>query len=121
MTGARQILLVNRNPHNLELLERVLDEAGYGTLEIADLDAFDRALDQPERLTLALVDITGFDAAIWARCERLREHGISLLLVAPRQSAAVAEAGERHGARSVLVKPLIVRELVNLVDLLAEV
>mgnify|MGYP006298756993 CR=1 FL=1 len=103
MTGARQVLLVNRNPRNLDLLDRVLDEAGYATSKVADLDAFDRALAQPERLSLALVDITGFDAAIWARCERLREHGIPLLLVAPRQNAAVAEAGERHGARSVLV------------------
>jgi DNA-binding response OmpR family regulator len=118
MTGP--ILVVNRNPQNLFLLNRVLDEAGYATLEAADLDAFDRALAQSEDLILALVDITGFDAEIWERCERLCENGVPLLLVAPRQSATVEEAGERHGARSVLVKPLAVKELVTLVDLLAE-
>lgn len=120
MTEGKEILLVNRNAQNLELLNRVLGEAGYATHETAELEAFDRALAHPERLALALVDITGFDAAIWTRCEHLRENGIPLLLVAPRPSAAVDEAGERHGARSVLVKPLAVRALVTLGALLAE-
>lgn len=120
MTEKPAILLVNRNPRNLDLLDRVLDEAGYATVEAANLDAFDDALDHHERLALALVDITGFDAVVWTRCERLRKRGIPLLLVAPRQSAAVEEAGDRHGARNVLVKPLAVKELVTLVDLLAE-
>jgi DNA-binding response OmpR family regulator len=120
MTRGGRILVVNRNLHNLDLLDQVLSQVGYVILEAADLSAFDQALAHPERLTLALVDITGFDAEIWARCERLRENGIPLLLIFPRPSAAVEQAGERHGARSILVKPLVVRDLVTLIDLLAE-
>jgi DNA-binding response OmpR family regulator len=118
MTEVQRILAVNRTPHNLLLLEQVLGDVGYTTLKATGLEEFDEALSHPAGLALALVDITGFDAAIWERCERLREEEIPLVLVAPRQSAAVEEIGEQHGASNVLVKPLAIRQLVSLVDLL---
>ena len=72
------------------------------------------------RYGLALVDIAGFDRAIWERCEGLRHHKIPFLVLSPRQSAAIQQASLTHGARGVLIKPLVVRELLGLIRSLLE-
>lgn len=107
------ILTVDVNRRNLELLGQVLQQAGYHTLPVATIAALDQALEEP--ISLALVDISGFGADIWQRCERLRERAIPLLIISARQSAALQQASVTHGARGMLVKPLVVRELLGLI------
>jgi DNA-binding response OmpR family regulator len=118
MIEKQRILTVNTKHPNLTVLNQVLSQAGYATEPAATLEDFDAALAHADRLDLALVDITGFNGDIWSRCERLRQEDIPLLLIAARHSCAVTEAGSQHGANDVLVKPLAIKELVNLIRLL---
>lgn len=110
------ILLVNHLPRNLELLAQFLEQAGYQTISAANYADFDQALGQQAGINGALVDIAGFDSQIWQRCEQLRAAKIPFLVVSPQQSAAIQEAGLSHGARSVMVKPLVIKELVRVIQ-----
>lgn len=67
---------------------------------------------------MALVDIAGFDQRIWERCERMRDERVPFLVIYPQQRAAIQAESLRHGARGVLVKPLVQRELLGLMKLL---
>ncbi|MDW8145195.1 MAG: response regulator [Roseiflexaceae bacterium] len=107
------ILTVDANRRNLEVLAQVLHQAGYRALPASTIAAFDQALEEP--ISLALVDVSGFGSNIWQCCERLRERAVPLLVIAARNSAALQQASVAHGARSVLIKPLVVRELLGLI------
>ncbi|HEX9131125.1 MAG TPA: hypothetical protein VF844_02410 [Ktedonobacteraceae bacterium] len=116
---ARTLLLVNRLPRNLQLLADFLAKEGYPTVSASSYEEIDRALANSP-LAVALVDITGFDAEIWARCEQLRMAEIPFLVVSPRQSAAIQQASFSHGAKGVMVKPLVVKELIGVIQSLLE-
>src|SRR5215475_10778449 len=105
------LLLVNHLPRNLELLAEHLGKEGYHTIRASSYTEFDQVLRQPPSIQGALVDIAGFDSQIWQRCEQLRAAKIPFLVVSPQQSAAIQQAGLSHGARSVMVKPLVIKEL----------
>lgn len=107
------ILTVDANRRNLELLDQVLSQAGYCTLPVATIDMLDQVLEEP--VSLALIDISGFSADIWQRCERLHRRDVPLLIVSARQSAPLGRLSLKHGARGVLIKPLVIRELLGLI------
>ncbi|MBE9187174.1 response regulator [Microcoleus sp. LEGE 07076] len=111
MTGNSIILAVDRNQRNLELLSQFLNKEGYQMLAASDLEDAARAIGQPARIKMALVDISGFDRRIWDCCEQLQSHQIPFLILSPKQSAAIGHESFSRGARSILVKPLIVRDL----------
>ncbi|SRR5579875_101499 len=114
------VLLVNRNQRNLELLAASLSKEGYATYAAATLEAFDQALMTEDNVEVALVDITGFDSSIWERCEQLRESRRPFLVVSPRQSAAIQQASLSHGSRGVMIKPLVIKELMRLIQSIVE-
>jgi DNA-binding response OmpR family regulator len=114
------ILAASSNGRNLELLAQFLDGNQYRPIAAGTLEEFDKALDGSEEIDLALVDLAGFDKSIWERCERLRDRDIPLLVVSPRHSAAIQMASYAHGARGVLVKPLVMQELLGLIRSLLE-
>jgi DNA-binding response OmpR family regulator len=115
------ILLVNYLPRNLELLAEHLGKEGYQTIGAGTYAAFDRALTVPSSIHGALVDISGFDSQIWRRCEQLRTAKIPFLVVSSQQSAALQQVGLSHGAKSVMVKPLVIKELLGVIkSILAE-
>ena len=120
MSGAPLILAVDRNRRNADLLKQLLTEQGYRTRDATNLDDFDRALDAEEKIDLALVDIAGFDQTIWERCDRLRKMEVPFLVISSRRLAAVAERSAAHGARGVLMKPLVTRDFLGLVHGLLE-
>jgi DNA-binding response OmpR family regulator len=113
---AHSILLVNHLPGNLHLLVEFLGKAGYATVTAATYEELDQVLSQQPSLSGALIDIAGFDAQIWSRCEQLRAGKIPFLVISPRQSVAVQQASFSHGARGVMVKPLIVKELIGVIQ-----
>ena len=115
------VLLVNRNQRNLELLAEQLAKGGYAISTASSLEEFDQALDGEIDVAVALVDITGFDQGIWERCEQLRSKKRPFLVVSPRQSTAIQQASLSHGARGVMVKPLVVKELMGLIKSMLEV
>ncbi|TMD62224.1 MAG: response regulator transcription factor [Chloroflexi bacterium] len=114
------ILLVNRNQRNLELLAEFLGKGGYALSTASSLEEFDQALAEENDVGVALVDITGFDQSIWERCEQLRSRKKPFLVVSPRQSAAIQQASLSHGAKGVMIKPLVVQELMGLVKSMLE-
>jgi DNA-binding response OmpR family regulator len=111
-----EILTVDHNYRNLELLHRLLGRQGYPTRTACDLEQFDRALAEPEGIALALVDVAGFDRRIWERCRALRGQRIPFLVFSPQRSTAIQREGLAHGAHGVLVKPLTVRNLLDVID-----
>jgi DNA-binding response OmpR family regulator len=115
MTASQLILAIDRNQRNLELLGQFLQKEGYESVSASTQEEIDTVLDQSDNIALALVDIAGFDARIWQSCEQLRDKGVPLLVLSARQSAAIQQESLVHGARGVLVKPLVVKELISLV------
>lgn len=115
MKANAAILLVNVNQRNLQLLAEFLGKEGYTTFTASSLEEFDRALAGENNVGVALVDITGFDQSIWQRCEQLRSKHRPFLVISPRQSVAIQQASLSHGARGVMIKPLVVKELMGLV------
>lgn len=115
MTGNSIILAVDRNQRNLELLAQFLNKEGYQTLGASSFEEVAQAIGQPARIGMALVDISGFDRRIWDCCEQLRNHQIPFLILSPKQSAAIQHESLSRGARSILIKPLIVRDLLSIV------
>lgn len=115
------ILLVNSLPGNLRVLNQFLGQEDYLTISAATYEAFDQALAQSSGPSAALVDISGFNAEIWLRCEHLRTKKVPFLVISPRQSAAIQQASLSHGARGVMVKPLVIKELIGIIrSMLAE-
>jgi len=114
------ILIVERNRRNLELLAGFLGGAGYPVVEACDAEEFGQALGKPAEIGLALVDLAGFDRGVWELCERLRTMDVPLLVISPRQNAAIEQESLAHGAYGMLIKPLVSRELLALVQRLLE-
>lgn len=120
MTSNAAILLVNVNQRNLQLLAEFLGKEGFATSTATSLEEFDRVLAGEDTVGVALVDITGFDPGIWEHCEQLRSKQRPFLVISPRQSAAIQQASLSHGARGVMIKPLVVKELIGLVKSMLE-
>lgn len=110
-----RLLLVGGRAENLRVLAGVLESIGYTCIAALGLEGFDAAFEPDGAFDLALVDVTGMDPTVWQRCQRLHDDGVPLLVISPRQSASLQREGLAHGARSVLVKPVVVRELVELI------
>jgi DNA-binding response OmpR family regulator len=120
MKAGAMILLVNHNQRNLELLSDFLAKGGYVTAPASSLEAFDTLLTGPDEVDIALVDVAGFDQAIWERCEQLRRRKIPFLVISPRQSVAIQQASLTHGAKGVMIKPLVTRELLGIIESMLE-
>lgn len=117
MTSKPLIVTVDCNRRNLEILAQFLHKAGYTSLGASTLEEFTQVLNQyADKIELALVDISGFDSSIWQICQRLQTLGIAFLIVSPRQSASIAQTSLNYGARSMLVKPLAIKELLGLLQ-----
>ncbi len=109
------ILTVDRNRRNLGLLAQFLDKDGYQSFGATSIEEFEQALSRAAEIKLVLVDISGFDSQIWKLCEWLRDEQIPFLIISPRQSAAIEQESVTYGARSMLVKPLVVKELLRFI------
>ena len=114
------ILAVDRNQRNLELLAQFLGQAGYQVFAARDASEAGRVLDEHAEIGLALINLAGFDRSIWDLCEQVRTKGLPLLVISPKQSVAIEMESLAHGARGVLTKPLVVRELLALIQRLLE-
>ena len=120
MNAIPVILAVDRNQRNLELLSQFLGREGYQTHVATTLEEFQEALVEGNDIGLVLVDIAGFDRRIWECCEGLRHQRIPFLVLSPKQNAALQQVSLTHGARGVLIKPLVVKELLGLIRSLLE-
>jgi DNA-binding response OmpR family regulator len=113
--GRLPILIIGTNPRNLELLAQFLGKEGYDTRSATTLDQFAEIIGSEEPMGLALVDIAGFDRSIWQHCENCTNVGIPLLLISPPPPPNPKVQALSTGARDVLFKPLVLKELMYLV------
>lgn len=111
MPHSRKILIVENNRRNLELITGFLHSDGYEVISAATMEELDGLLKTPEIIGLALIDLMGYDHSIWERSEILRTKGIPFVLISPRKTSTPG-----HGERTVLLKPLVVKEMLSLVD-----
>ncbi|PSB23170.1 response regulator [filamentous cyanobacterium CCP1] len=118
MSNAPHILAVDRNQRNLELLTRFLGAAGFELITIHCLNEFDRTLLTAPSIHAALIDISGFDRTIWSYCEPLRDRQIPFLILSPRTSPIIQQESLAQGAHGMLIKPLVVKELIGLLNCL---
>jgi DNA-binding response OmpR family regulator len=122
--SAGLILTLDCNRRNLELLSQFLVKAGYKTLPIVNLDELACFLDtcnaDAPTVGLALLDISGFGPQIWQYCARLQAKNIPLLIISSKQSSTLQQESLAHGARGMLVKPLVVKELLKIVATLID-
>lgn len=113
------ILMLDCNRRNLELLTHFLAKGGYKTLPVANLEELDRFLSSYNSsagvVKLALLDISGFGGQIWQYCTQVHTQNIPLLIISPKQSAALQQESLAHGAHGMLVKPLVVKDLLEIV------
>src|SRR5689334_20647660 len=98
MGSNRVVLTVDRNQRNLELLAQFLNKEGYETVQASSIEAVENIIDSADGIGLALVDISGFDRSIWKCCEQLQTKEIPLLILSPKQSAAIQQESIAHGA-----------------------
>lgn len=115
MSENQLILTVDSNRRNLELLNQFLAKEGYQTISASSLAELDNVLKELPQINLVLLDITGFNRSIWERCEQLQDRQIPFLVISPRQSAAIQQESLAHGARSMLVKPLVIKQFLGLI------
>jgi DNA-binding response OmpR family regulator len=118
MSAQPLILTVDRNQRNLELLGQFLRKEGYETLPVSTFEEYEQILGQAETLALALIDISGFDRRIWILCEKLTERGVPLLVISPQQVPQIQQEGLAHGARSVMYKPVILKQLIRMIQVM---
>lgn len=110
------ILAVDKNCRNVELLAQFLGKEGYQSQGATSLEEFEQALSEfSAEIKLVLLDISGFDRRIWELCQRLQGEQILFIVISPRQSTAIQQESLAHGAQSMLVKPLVVKELLNFI------
>lgn len=120
MSGQKPaILAVNSNRRNLELLKQFLEQNGYRVVGAASLDEMAQALQSKTEFALALVDIVGFSRQIWDHCETLNQAGVPFFVISPKQSNALQQESLQYGAKGVLVKPLVIKELLGLINTIA--
>ena len=103
------ILVVDRNHKNLELLT-FLGREGDRVLAGSSMEKFEPALMHSEEINLALVDIAGFHRQILEKCDRLRTENIPFFVL-HKQNVAIQKQSLTYGARSMLVKSLVIKLL----------
>ena len=94
----------------------VLEQNGYKVMGAATPAEVDLALQSSQAFSVALVDIVGFDQRIWNYCETMHKANIPFFVISPKQSNALQKESLQYGARGVLVKPLVVKELLGLIN-----
>lgn len=110
-----QLMIVGSNPNNQRLLAEFITKLGYDVVRADSLEEVDRLICQETEPDFALLDISGFDQLVWERCSSINSRNIPLLVISPRQSAEVTKLSLAHGAQSVLAKPLVMRELADVI------
>lgn len=115
-SSASTVLVVSYRSRSLQRLAGKLEKRGHDVVRATTLAEMDERLLLADHLDLALVDLASLEQDIWSRCESLGEAAVPFVLIAPMLSPTVRNAGLSAGARTVLAKPVDLREILTLVD-----
>ncbi len=110
------ILIVEHNRRNTELVTGFLTDNGFEVISASTMEELDKHLEDPGSIKLALIDLAGFDLHIWERSELLRREHIPFLIISAQKSPGRNISSLGKGEHAVLLKPLVVKELLALVN-----
>ena len=113
------LLVLSRNRRNLELLTQVLEQASYQIIAVSSCSKIEEALAATVKVDLGLIDLAGCNRQIWDYCERLQAENIPFLTFTPQYNfnhRTIESDSLAHGASSVLRKPLVIRNLLLLIN-----
>lgn len=116
MSEPTVLLVLSFNRRNLELLTQVLERANYQIIATSNYTELERALSNSVTVSLGLIDLAGCDRHIWSYCEQLQAANIPFLTFTPQYNRVVEQNSLAHGATSVLVKPLVIKNLLLLIN-----
>lgn len=108
------ILILSRIKKNQELMANFLNTQGFTSVFASSFEDLDRIINQND-FDIALLDIAGFDSRIWSYCERINQLGKAFFLISPVKNPKIDHEGLKKGARGVIVKPLFMKELIELI------
>ena len=113
MSDRKRVLVAAAGKRNLELLQRFLGQEGFETVPAGSLANIRLVLDQTPSIDIAVFDVSGFSSEVWAFCDKLRERIVPFVVISAARSAGVESRAARTGARVVMTKPLVVRNLIQ--------
>lgn len=108
------ILILSRIERNLELMTNFLSKQGFTSVSALSYDDLDKILAQND-FDIALLDIAGFDSKIWSYCERINQTKKPFFIISPIKNPKIDHESLKKGARGVIVKPLVMKELIELI------
>jgi len=114
------VLNVVAQTGNMEVLCRFLEKMNMHALKAKCLKDINGFLNGSPSISLAIIDIMGFNNTIWDYCKVLREKGIPMLIISSGKNNQAMESGYVYGAKRVLEKPVLMKELATLVKLFIE-
>ena len=115
MSDRKRVLVAAAGKRNLELLGQFLGQEGFETVPAGSLDDIRLALDQTPSIDIAVFDVSGFSSEVWAFCDKLRERIVPFVVISGARGAGVEGRAARSGARVVMTKPLVVRNLMQVI------
>ncbi len=118
MSSKNVVLVIDSNRTNLDLLSQQLGKEGFDTVGITSLEELDIVIQEKKDIALALIDLSGFDKFIWERCDVLHKEQIPFIVIAPQRSPITQRDSIKHGASSLLVKPIGIKELIEHINTL---
>jgi DNA-binding response OmpR family regulator len=68
------------------------------------------------QIALVLIDLAGFDKTIWKYTEILRGWEIPFLILSPGKNPYLLQEVTKRGASQVLIKPLVSKDLLNIIQ-----
>lgn len=116
MSKLTVVLVLSFKRRNLELLTQVLEQANYQVIPTNNYAELAQVVSNSAEVALGLIDLSGCDRHIWDYCEQLRTKNIPFLTFTPQYDAAIEQNSLAHGANSVLVKPLVIKNLLLLIN-----
>lgn len=109
------ILVLSKMTKNLELMSDFLNKQGFVSVIASSYEDLDKIFNQND-FDLALLDIAGFDSKIWSYCERISQTEKPFFIISPIKNPKIDHEGLKKGAKGVIVKPLVMKELIDLIN-----
>ncbi|KAL0484013.1 gacS [Acrasis kona] len=118
-----KLMLVEDNPINQKLLQRLLNKIGYGRVEIADngLEAIKKIDSQQEPFDLILMDLqmpqmNGFDCTIAIRERKDQHKDTPIVAITANAFSESMQKCIKVGMNHVLIKPVNITNLITTVQ-----